>query len=672
MGRDSRPERFDRIMRQLRSKRTKRKDLISAFADLLVGYGARVLPSSAVAARSQARRSSDRRVDRSVDRLERGATFGSRLPSLPALAMLSFAIVLVAATVAACVRTGAAEDPRRGPMATATTSAADEKNEQAQRQSPASPATAATTPTSTPIEPGYLRAQGSKLVDAKGKEVILTGINWFGMETGTYAPHGLWSRNWNDMLDQIDSLGYNTIRLPFSNQILDPNSRPLEGIDFEKNPDLRGLNGLQIMDKIVEGAGKRGIKIILDRHRPSPEGQSKLWYTDEVPEETWIADWQFLARRYRDNDTVIGADIHNEPAGDATWGTGDPKTDWRLAAERAGNAILEVNPNWLIIVEGVEKQPDDWYWMGGNLAGVAKAPVRLSRPDKLVYSAHDYGPGVFQQRWFQEKEFPANMPAIWDAHWGYIVKENIAPVLLGEFGGRSVGSDTEGVWQRELMKYLKQNGISYTYWCFNPNSGDTGGVLEDDWQTVNQAKQDLLAAYQTGKIPIANPSFVDASGVPVARKKPLPAQPVKVQFRTPNVDTRAAELALEIQILNETESRLPLENVVLSYWLSAPDLTPSEQAISIDWSSVDQRQIKIEMTPDERAGQTHRITISFSKFSGMVPAHGKAELKLRVKRGDRGAYDQASAFSFRPNNAYADAEQIPLDFWGSRIWGREP
>lgn len=25
---------------------------------------------------------------------------------------------------------------------------------------------------------------------------------------------------------------------------------------------------------------------------------------------------------------------------------------------------------------------------------------------------------------------------------------------------------------------------SYAYWCLNPDSSDTGGVLEDDWTTV--------------------------------------------------------------------------------------------------------------------------------------------------------------------------------------------
>jgi endoglucanase len=36
-----------------------------------------------------------------------------------------------------------------------------------------------------------LRTRGSDIVDAEGNPVRLTGINWFGLETANYAPHGL-------------------------------------------------------------------------------------------------------------------------------------------------------------------------------------------------------------------------------------------------------------------------------------------------------------------------------------------------------------------------------------------------------------------------------------------------------------------------------------------------
>jgi endoglucanase len=347
----------------------------------------------------------------------------------------------------------------------------------------------------TPPAAGPLRAVKSHIVDQSGRVVYLTGVSWFGMETGTFCPHGLWARNWQQMLNQIALCGFNSIRLPYSNQLFAANSTP-NGIDFTKNPDLQGLTGLQIMDRIIQGAGRRGLRVILDRHRPDASGQSPLWYTDHVSEERWIADWVMLAHRYRNEPSVIGADLHNEPHNPATWGDGNATTDWRLAAERAGNAILAANPNWLIIVEGIDQYNGVSYWWGGNLMGAGQLPVRLSHPDKLVYSAHDYGPGVWGQSWFGAPNFPQNLPSVWHQQWAYLVQGGIAPVWIGEFGGRSMGTDTEGVWQRSLVTYLKANHVSYAYWCWNPNSGDTGGILEDDWQTVNQAKLDVLSAYQ--------------------------------------------------------------------------------------------------------------------------------------------------------------------------------
>ncbi|MFI5912740.1 glycoside hydrolase family 5 protein [Dactylosporangium sp. NPDC051541] len=347
-----------------------------------------------------------------------------------------------------------------------------------------------------------LHAEGSKIVDARGETVTFTGVNWFGLETNTFAPHGLWSRKLDDMLDQMVGQGFNSMRLPFSNELFDAASKP-NGVDYALNPQLKGLTGAQIMDRVVEGATKRGMMVILDRHRPTSQGQSNLWYTDKVSEDRWIADWVDLAKHYKDNPLVVGADLHNEPHGEATWGDGNAKTDWQAAAQRAGDAVLKANPNWLIIVEGIESYKGDGYWWGGNLQGAKDHPVRLSDQSKLVYSAHDYSPKVWSQQWFTDPAFPANMPALWDKQFGYLVKNGTAPVLMGEFGGRSVAEkdaqgnkDLEGIWQRNLVAYLKDNGLSYTYWAWNPNSGDTGGVLKDDWTTVDADKAALLKTYQ--------------------------------------------------------------------------------------------------------------------------------------------------------------------------------
>ncbi len=353
-------------------------------------------------------------------------------------------------------------------------------------------------PINSPITIQFpLSTRGAKIVDAAGQTVILSGTNWFGIETEMHVPHGLWQRDYQEMLAQMKSLGYNTIRLPYSVKAL--RSSDISGIDYSlgANQKLQGKSPLEVMDSIVEEAERQGIMIILDSHRLNDERIPELWYGDGFTEKDWIDTWKMLAVRYKDRLNVIGADLKNEPHGKASWGTNDSKTDWRLAAERAGNEILAINQNWLIIVEGVEKnvpgQKLPVHWMGGNLEGVDRFPVRLYRPHKLVYSPHEYGPGVFNQPWFSDPKFPNNLYSRWEIAWNYIATKGIAPVYIGEFGGRRVDPESqEGKWQNTLADFVRKKGLSFTYWSWNPNSDDTGGILLDDWVTVDGSKQNLL------------------------------------------------------------------------------------------------------------------------------------------------------------------------------------
>lgn len=342
---------------------------------------------------------------------------------------------------------------------------------------------------------GYWHTSGNKILDSNNQQVRIAGVNWFGLEGGSFAPHGLWTRGYREMMDQMKQLGFNTIRLPYSNDILNTANKPSGGIDFAKNPDLQGLSGLQIMDKVIEYANKIGMRVILDRHRPDQYGQSSLWYTTSVPESKWIEDWKSLARRYKGNTAVIAFDLHNEPNGAACWGCGDQSKDWKAAAERAGNAVLAENPNLLIIVEGVQTHGNHWYWWGGELEGVKNAQVNLNVSNRVVYSTHDYPQSVWNQSWFNEASYPSNLPALWDSIWGYIHKNNIAPVLVGEFGTK-LETQNDKFWYDSMTTYLKTNNISWIYWSWNPNSGDTGGILGDDWKTVNSAKFTKLQPIQ--------------------------------------------------------------------------------------------------------------------------------------------------------------------------------
>ena len=102
------------------------------------------------------------------------------------------------------------------------------------------------------------------------------------------------------------------------------------------------------------------------------------------------------------------------------------------------------------------------------------------------------------QNWFTVSNFPENLPSVWDSYWGYIVKQNIAPVWIGEFGTFLTASKDQQ-WFSSIIYYIGNTSVpelSWTFWCLNPNSGDTGGVLQNDWITVNENKQVLLQTIQ--------------------------------------------------------------------------------------------------------------------------------------------------------------------------------
>src|SRR5579883_55186 len=550
-------------------------------------------------------------------------------------------------------------------------------------------------PVALPSDGPYLHTDGALLRDSQGRRVRLSGLNWFGLETCAFAPQGLDHRSWGDLLDQARALGFNTLRLPVSDQLLDPGSYP-RGIDYALNPDLRGLSGLGVLDRIVAGAGRRGLRVLLDRHRPGCGAQSALWYTRRYPQARWIADLVRLARRYRGQPAVLGVDLHNEPHGPATWGDGNPATDWRLAAERAGDAVLRANPHLLIVVQGVESYRGDYYWWGGNLEGAATAPVRLAVPDRLVYEAHDYGPGVYWQGWFSAPDYPRNLPALWRRHWAYLAEEGMAPVLLGEFGGRNVAlphvskRDTagatpsgdpatltraqveEGVWQRLLVNYLAQNpAIGFMYWSFTPNSSDTGGLLTDDWQTASGVKMQLLRGVLGAAIPL-----------PHAWPPPAPVRVLASNVMSPGGNQQS----LTLRVVNDSSQPLPLAKATLRYWMDAsspvsttvaasaalapPDL---QREADVDWTSTGANTVVTE------TGVAYGHAFIALRFVGVAPDleslgpyGGAVTVIFRLHRADWAPYVPDHDWSYAPSLALVPVPRLTLSVDGRRVWGTNP
>lgn len=372
---------------------------------------------------------------------------------------------------------------------------------------------------------------GGRIYDEQAKRITIQGVNWFGFETETRVVHGLWARSLTDMLDQMKSLGFNAVRIPFCPAVIA--GAATSSIDFSKNPTLQGLTSLQVLDVLAAELEKRGMYFLMDHHRPDCNAISELWYVNGYTEAQWVADLKFIANRYKDSRYFLGMDLKNEPHGAARWGSGNASVDWNSAAERAAAAVLSVAPQSLIFVEGVADGSycttvSNGIWWGGNVNPQLCKPLDIPA-DRLVLSPHVYGPDVFNQSYFSASEFPSNMSAVWNSHFGDAQTQGYA-VVLGETGGKyGKGDPKDKVFQDSLFAYLKQRNLrDVFYWSWNPNSGDTGGILMDDWTTVRQDKVSLLQAFWANAdpsppAPAPSPSPAPA---PTPMPTPVPSMPV--------------------------------------------------------------------------------------------------------------------------------------------------
>ncbi|MER5888208.1 cellulase family glycosylhydrolase [Streptomyces sp. NPDC001941] len=392
-------------------------------------------------------------------------------------------------------------------------------------------AAAATSPTtatgSLAATADWLHTSGNKIVDADGREVWLTGANWFGFNASERVFHGLWSANMETITRQLAERGINILRVPISTQLLlewkNGQAAVPNGINYYENPELQGRTSLQVFDAFLALAEKYGMKVLLDVHSAEADNSGHIypvWWKGSITTEQFLTAWEWVAARYRTNDTLVAMDIKNEPHGKQTenprakWDDSTDQDNFKYACQSAGRRVLAVNPEVLILCEGIEIYPKDdrtWTstaegdyhfdWWGGNLRGARNHPVDLgAQQDQLVYSPHDYGPLVYQQPWFQGDWNRTTLERdVWDPNWLYLHKTNTAPLLIGEWGGL-LDNGPNQKWMTALRDLIVENRISQTFWCVNPNSGDTGGLLNNDWKTWDEAKYALLkpALWQSG------------------------------------------------------------------------------------------------------------------------------------------------------------------------------
>ncbi|KAG9399978.1 hypothetical protein AC1031_010898 [Aphanomyces cochlioides] len=413
---------------------------------------------------------------------------------------------------------GTGGNPTTAPTTAPTTSVAPVTSSPTTAPTTKAPTTKAPTtaptapPVSTPSSGGKLLNFEAKLdgIYLNGAQFFIKGASYFGMETNSYAPHGLWgSTSVQTVATLLKSNNFNSVRLPFAvdavlnNYAVNPSQIQSE-VDFVNSFNGTTIRFLDVLDHVIQVLADNKLVVLLDAHVLSPAaGITELWYTSSADATNFQKAWTIVANRYKNTWNVIAADLKNEPHGPASWGSGNAATDWDQQALTLATTIQAIVPRWLIFVEGVQKSSVDQkafpaFW-GENLMDVPRARLTLPVANRLVYSAHTYSSDVAAQPYFEVSNFPANMPAVWDLHFGF-VQGKYGPVIIGEYGGRyKTASDI--AWQNRFVQYLIDKKIGSYYWCVNPNSGDTEGLLEYDWVTPRTDKFKLLSVLPSTPIP---------------------------------------------------------------------------------------------------------------------------------------------------------------------------
>lgn len=387
--------------------------------------------------------------------------------------------------------------------------------------------------------PDYQSKNGRIMaVSANGTEVPvdIKGINWFGMETGTAIPLGLWDNADNGTTAyQIAAFladnKFNAVRLPLCvNWILTNPEPEISLINTAENRAISVKNYMALLKSIVKVLAYRKIGVLLSMHTLTSTESGSLWYSDTISEDDFLDAIDTLTTNLCSETywNIMGIDVKNEPS-KATWGDGSD-TDFHAGAKKIADRMLDGCSNWMGFVEGINADHSvtidgtkyDYYdWYGGGLQDAADYPLTFSTENKVVYAPHYYTPAVYPQSYFYDGGTQGSNGAIADYveiddstlksrikatmgdMFGFLGDDNGSALLLGEFGGLySKDLHPELTTQRctDLsMEVIVESGWAGGFvWSLNPESAYqfnpadtygtfTEGILEDDWLTANSA-----------------------------------------------------------------------------------------------------------------------------------------------------------------------------------------
>jgi hypothetical protein len=308
-----------------------------------------------------------------------------------------------------------------------------------------------------------LHVVGNKIVNRRGKTVVLAGVNCASLE---------WSVDGEGhILDTVNVAAKewkaNIVRVPLSED-------RWFGKTDEQKDDGAGYRAL--VRKVVDEANGDGCYVLLDLHWNDADEWGKNIGQHKMPDQNSLLFWKDCAGQYKNNPGVL-FDLYNEPH-DVSWDIwlkGGDVSETNGSGARQGR-FVPVNyktPGMQAMLDQIRATGArnmvvcgglDWaYDLSGFLKGYQ---LKDAKGYGVIYACHNYpfkGDSVAQ--WIAKLD--AALPTI--------------PVIMSEFGAQNQGA-TKGDpnrWITEVLKAADDRGLNYIAWDLHPAAGPT---LISDWK----------------------------------------------------------------------------------------------------------------------------------------------------------------------------------------------
>ena len=322
----------------------------------------------------------------------------------------------------------------------------------------------------------------------------LKGINWNGVESDCRVVHGLWENSVDFYLDLLTLHDFNALRIPVPFEVMEDLSLPLKPSCVSADPFFSpDTNVGTFLRWFLAKAKDRGMFVVFDLH--TIQGQiTESVFTAEVSEDRIMRAWANFAETFGGTSNVMGFEIKNEPHGVLS----TPAFHDHCAKVIA--RVLDKTPlfHGLFFIDGTSMSSVDGNaapW-GGTFESISNlcsddALCAMNIPGKLVFSPHVYGPDVRGTTALGEDEHTLFR------RFGFIKTHeffNESAIVVTEFGGKMVEGSSDHAFFDTWLAYINDHGLNAGafFWTFPPTSFDTGGLLMDDFATLDPVKLAFL------------------------------------------------------------------------------------------------------------------------------------------------------------------------------------